>query len=168
MNEKRSQIFARLIIRPNHFEKNIISWRCFNPRPNDKDGISVCKCSEIELIGLKRLGEKIAENQRKVTPECEFYGFLFFLEQNVIEKFDLAQVGKSKYHYTIKHKNVDYSVNSVQIGPEIRRDQAELLNESLIISKNKIEEILRNPNYSPDNLWDAVYNKLIAIAKEDD
>jgi hypothetical protein len=162
MQTVRSEIFARILIFPNHFERDKISLECFYPRPIEKDGISVCKCSEIELTELKRLGEQIAERQKQTTIITEFKGILFFLAQSANGVFDYQQTGHKKYHYTIKHKSVNYQNKPFQPTPDIIADHRVLLNESLFLSKNEIDELLTTYDEANDiSRWNIIYKNLL-------
>ncbi len=160
MHERRSKIFARVIIRPKHFDAKGLTSKCFNPRPNDKDGISVFDCDELELHDLMNWGEKIAGNARKNTPESEFYGLLFFLEQSASEKFNFIKKLKKDgtIHHSIKHIKVNYKDKFPENNPEITRDHNDLFKESLSKTRAEIETLLTNPNK-----WNMIYKELIDL-----
>lgn len=164
MQTVRSEIFARILIYPNHFDKGAISLECFYPRPNEKSGISVCKCSEIELAELKRLGEQIAErqNNKEANLITEFKGILFFLSRRASEAFDCKQTGLKKHHYTMKHKGINYKDKPFQMAPEIKNDHTDLLSESLFLSSTELYEFLTDET----NGWDVIYDRLNRLIDE--
>lgn len=160
MNEPRSRIFARVILRPKHFDAKGLTSKCLYPRPNDKDGISVFNCDKLELHDLINWGEKITNNARKNAPESEFYGFLFFLEQSASEKFKFITKPKKDgtNHHSIKHIKVNYNEEFPESNPEITRDHNDLFKESLPKTRAEIETLIANPNK-----WNIIYNELVNL-----
>lgn len=151
MCDKRSKIFARIIIHPNHFNAGSLWWKCLSPRKNDNDGTSIVKCSDFEQDGLIKRGEEIADYAKQT-----FHGILFFLEQSIINKFELIENSKKK-HYSIKHSDLlhlkKYGEEFPHDDPDIGTDYNELFEECIYIEADKINTIK----------WDKLYDKLIDL-----
>ena len=91
------------------------------------------------------------------------YGVLFFLAQSAVDKFRFIENSKKsgEKHYTIKHKEVDYSKMFPESDLEITHDHNDLFRESLVKTEGEIKAILERPA-----AWALIYDELLRLVSE--